>query len=140
MASSRQGVWGESNWRDKEALNATVVMYDYADDLFDLERKLREVRPNLLLIGAMTLALPGAVEIARMAKELLGDDVTVVLGGKHTSETIYREHSHVRNNPGSPLRLMSEGKIPHNFDVVVSGDGEYVVVKLGELVAKYATA
>lgn len=140
LASSRQGVWGESNWRDKETLNATVVMYDYADDLFDLERKLKEVRPNLLLIGAMTLALPGAVEIARMAKELLGDDVTIVLGGKHTSETIYREHSHVRNNPGSPLRLMSEGKIPHKFDVVVSGDGEYVVVKLGELVAKYVTA
>lgn len=115
-------------------------MYDDADGLVQLEQKLRDERPNLLLIGAMTLSLPGAIQIAKMAKEVLGDEVTIVLGGKHASETIYRERNNVRHNPGSPLRLMSEGKIPSIIDLVVSGDGEYVIAKLGELVAKHVNA
>lgn len=139
-ALSRQGVWGDSNWSERDSLNANVVMYDYADDLHLLEQQLAQIRPNFLLIGAMTLALPGAIEIARMAKDMLGDDVTVVLGGKHTSETIYQQHGHVRHNPASPLRLMSEGRISQNFDIVVAGDGEYVVAELGEMVARYGTA
>lgn len=140
MAKEHNGAWGESNWNTQEGLNDSVVMYDYADSLSDLEQKFNEVKPNLLLIGAMTLSFPGAIKVAEMAKDILGDKITVVLGGKHTNETIYREGSHVRHNPSSPLRLMSEGKIPQNFDIVLSGDGEDVIVKLGELVSRYQSA
>ncbi len=135
-ALSGQGVWGQSNWKDRDTLRESVVMYDYADDLYDFEKKLREIQPNLLLIAAMTLALPGAVLIAKMAREILGDGVAIVLGGKHPSETIYRAGAQVQHHPGSPLRLVSEGKIPASlFDVVVSGDGEHIIARLGELVA-----
>lgn len=139
MAKSGQGAWGNSNWA-KVDLNDVVVMYDYADDLDEFQQKIEAIQPNLLLIGAMTLALPGAIEIALIAKVRLGDRVTIVLGGKHASETIYREQANVLHSVSSPLCLMSEGKIPPLFDVVVSGDGEQVIAKLGELVAIHDSA
>lgn len=139
-AITNSGAWGESNWSTQQGLDESIRMYDYADSLPDFEQTLDKVRPNLLLIGAMTLSLPGGVELAKLAKERLGDDITVVLGGKHANETIYKKGQDVYHSPSSPLRLMSEGKIPPNFDVVVSGDGEYVITEIGELAAKHQDA
>lgn len=141
MAQSGTGVWGASNWNGSD-VSANIVMYDYADDLGDFQAKLETVRPNLLLIGTMTLGLPGAIDIAQRAKQLLGDTVTIVLGGKHPSETIYKLKGDdtVHHAAGSPLRLMLEGKVPENFDVVIAGDGEHIVAKLGEMVAEYESA
>jgi B12-binding domain/radical SAM domain protein len=44
----------------------------------------------------------------------------------------------VLHHRGSPSRLIREAHIPPVFDVVVSGDGEYVIAELGEIVAHVA--
>jgi B12-binding domain/radical SAM domain protein len=107
----------------------------------EVESRLRPAlevfRPNLLLIGSMSICLPGAVACARLAKDLLGEEVCVVLGGRHASESVFRGPSgEVVHHPSSPLRLMAEGAVPQVFDIVTSGDGEHLVVALGELVAR----
>lgn len=118
------------------------MLMESADELSRFEALLRKERPNFVLIGAMTICMRGAIECARIAKRVLGDDALVVLGGRHACETMYvgdsplRHGSQVRHHPGSPLRLMAEGKIPPVFDLVVSGDGEYVIAELGECVAQ----
>lgn len=105
-------------------------------------RLLRRERPNLLLIGAMTICLRGAIECATVAKQMLGDDVLIVLGGRHASETIHlgdaalRASASVKHHAASPAALMQAGKIPPVFDIVLSGDGEYFVAELGERVAR----
>jgi B12-binding domain/radical SAM domain protein len=103
-----------------------------------LLRRLEATRPNLVLIGSMSICLPGAVACARLVKECLGDDVCVVLGGRHPSESFARLRGNVWHHASSPLRLMAEGAVGPYFDVVVSGDGEYVVAALGELIARLA--
>ncbi|OJH42099.1 B12-binding domain/radical SAM domain-containing protein [Cystobacter ferrugineus] len=134
--------WSSSNWAGTRAQRRaqTLLMYSL-DDMPVFAEMLRRERPNLLLLGAMTLCLPGAVVCAALAKEILGDQVVVVLGGRHASESMYLEkHSarlpeHVRHHPSSPLRLMATGRIARVFDLVVAGDGEYLIASLGEAVA-----
>ncbi len=134
--------WPESNWAvpRRKLREKTLLMYSL-DDMPAFEALLLRERPNLLLIGAMTLCFPGAIRCAERAKELLGHEVLVVLGGRHASETMYlanridRRDEAVRHHPGSALQLMARGRIPQVFDAVVSGDGEHVIAALGELVA-----
>ncbi|WP_225412446.1 B12-binding domain/radical SAM domain-containing protein [Stigmatella hybrida] len=135
--------WSSSNWVGTRAARRSHVMLMYSlDELPAFAELLHRERPNLLLIGAMTLCLPGAVACAQLAKEILGDRVLVVLGGRHASESMYleRHHArvpdHVRHHPSSPLRLMATGSIPRVFDLVVAGDGEHLVTALGESVAQ----
>ncbi|WP_175952058.1 B12-binding domain/radical SAM domain-containing protein [Burkholderia sp. BCC0405] len=135
--------WADSNWRGSRALRrATCMLMESADELPRFEALLKQERPNFVLIGAMTICMRGAIECARIAKRVLGTDALVVLGGRHACETLYaadpsmRHRSQVRHHPGSPLRLMAQGKIPPVFDLVVSGDGEYVIAELGECVAQ----
>lgn len=155
-ALSGEGYLGRSNWSKKGDLRDSVFLMEYwEDERLSLEQKLREARPDILLISAMTLAFPGAVEAAKLAKEILGEDVFIVLGGKHANETFFEgekiisptkekgtpdSNSRIRNAKGSPLRLMEDGKIGPIFDLVCSGSCEELVVaiseKIGELRAQ----
>lgn len=139
QARSGNLAWGNSNWATEDGLLASVLMYDYADELDSLWNQIKIERPNLLLIGSMSLSMPGAVMIAEKAKELLGDDIFVVLGGKHPSETMYLEKGsqNVIHNPASPLLLMNKGKTSNCFDLIVSGDGENLITAIGELIHKH---
>ncbi len=149
-------VWHHSNFAGgrKERREKLQLMYSL-DDMSAFEAKLRKEKPSVLFIGAMTLALPGAVEIAKKAREILGNDVLIVLGGRHATETIYKEstskdtvplgipgqpkasaETKIKHHPGSPLALMQQHKIPPVFDLVVAGQGEYVIGKLGEIADK----
>jgi S-adenosylmethionine decarboxylase proenzyme len=99
---------------------------------------LQAVKPNLFLIGAMSICMRGAVEAAKLVRAALGDSVCIVLGGRHPTETIYRDPKAgaIAHHISSPLRLIAEGDIPEDiFDVVIAGDGEFVIAELGELVA-----
>lgn len=138
LAQAGSGAWGRSSWavsrqRRRESL---LLMRSWEQDRASFEAALRREQPNLLLIGAMTLCFPGAIECAKLAKELFGERILVVLGGRHASETLYRDPrtGKVAHHPGSPLRLIEEGAIPPVFDLVVSGDGEHLIARLGELV------
>lgn len=117
-----------------------LLMYSLDDMPAFRELLLRE-RPNVLLIGAMSLCMPGAIECAKLARAVLGDDLLIVLGGRHPTETIYlwsgkaRTPADVLHHRASPVQLMRAAKIPPCFDVVISGDGEYVIAAIGEIVA-----
>lgn len=109
------------------------------DDIGKFVELLERERPNLLLLGAMTLSFPGALECARIAREKFGDEIFIVLGGRHASETIWlddpsqRFESRVVHHLASPVALMKRGLVPCVFDLVVSGDGELVISTIGEL-------
>lgn len=138
LAEAGTGSWGRSNWAFSRQLRreSVLLMRSWDGDRGAFETALKRERPNVLFIGAMTLCFPGAIECAKLAKELFGDQVLVVLGGRHASETLYADPraGGIAHHPASPLLLMRDGAIPHVFDLVVSGDGEHVIARLGELV------
>ncbi|MFK4259188.1 B12-binding domain/radical SAM domain-containing protein [Agrobacterium tumefaciens] len=143
-ARSAQGGWGNSNWADRSRAKVRenfLLLYSL-DDLPAFVDVLRREQPNMLLLGAMTLCMPGAIECAKLAKEMFGNDIIVVLGGRHVTETVYIQSRGSRLTPdithhrASPARLVREGRIPPVFDIVVSGDGEFVIAELGEIIAK----
>jgi len=138
LANEKQGAWGNSNWADIKNRDSSVLYinsWEYGKEI--LSSRLKKVKPNLLLIGAMTICLPGAIRCAQLAKDILGDSVCIVLGGRHSSETIYysKKSFMVSHHISSPLRLMKTGHIDEVFDVVISGDGEMIVAKIGEIVS-----
>lgn len=138
-AALQRGVWGDSNWSGARAdrRRSLLLLHSLDAGLVTLESRLDEVRPHLLLIGAMSLCLPGAIACARRAREILGDQVAIVLGGWHASETMFLapDGSHVIHHAGSPARLMAEGHLPEDtFDVVVGGEAGGLITKIGELI------
>ncbi len=139
LAELQVGAWGDSNWTGSrhERRKHILLMRSLKEDLPLFEQMIDTVRPNLLLIGSMSVCFPGAIACARRAKELLGNSVCVVLGGKHVNETMFlgRDGS-VIHHPGSPLRLMAENHIEPIFDLVVAGEGEYVITWVGERIFK----
>jgi B12-binding domain/radical SAM domain protein len=83
----------------------------------------------------MTQCLPGAIACAQTAKEMLGDKVCVVLGGRHATESIYLSADNVvTHHSSSPLKLMAQGQIPTCFDLVVAGESEHLIARLGYIV------
>lgn len=134
--NNEDSYWYKSNFRDFESRNQAVVMLEYWEqDRSKFEELFDRISPNLLLIGAMSLSFPGAIEIAKYAKEKKGNEVFVVLGGKHVNETVFKNSKtqQIMNHIGSPLVLMQQEVIPKVFDLVVSGDGEKIVTAIGEV-------
>lgn len=68
-----------------------LLLMHSSEQLDVFRERLKAEKPNILFIGAMTLAMPGAIECAKVAHEELGDKVLIVLGGYHVSETMYIE-------------------------------------------------
>lgn len=140
LATQGDPVWANSNWAGsrQDRRRHVHLLQDLPEAQEVLEREVAAVRPNLVLIGAMTICQPGAIAVARKLKNLLGDDVCVVLGGRHVNETVFRDarSGQVAHHVSSPLRLMEQGKIPNVFDVVVSGESEMLIAELGRLVAR----
>ncbi len=143
-AANRDPTWGESNWVTMEGRRSSVLLLEFMDEAREtFSKKLLELSPNLLLIGTMTLGMRGAIELARLAREMLGRKCLIVLGGKHCNETLRRAGDEVTIHPICPLGLMSQGTIPSVdeiclFDLVVSGQGEDVIAALGEMILDVA--
>ncbi|MFC1643348.1 B12-binding domain/radical SAM domain-containing protein, partial [Myxococcota bacterium] len=140
LADRGVGAWGASNWAQgrHHRRSSVLLMHSLEDSLPQLREILEELKPNLVLIGAMSVCFPGAIAVARYVKALLGERVCVVLGGRHATETFYRliGHPQVAHHRASPLALVEDGRLEDVFDVVVSGDGEFVIAEIGECVAK----
>ena len=136
-AALGQGPWGDSNFAGhRTERREAVFLLHSAEDVPIFVEQVNRLKPNLVLIGAMSVCLPGAVVCARAVKQVIGDQVCVVLGGRHPSESVYQQAGGtISHHPSSPLLLMSKGVIPACFDVVVSGDGEAFIRGVGELVA-----
>lgn len=140
LAQRKIGAWAHSNWSDQnQNIRKHFLLMDSLDDMDQFKTLLQSQRPNLLLLGAMTLCMPGAVACAKLAKDMLGEDVLIVLGGRHPTETIYlqneriRASSTVQHHNGSPSRLMRADEIPPIFDVVISGESEHIISELGAI-------
>ncbi len=137
LARDGVGAWGDSNWAGsrQDRNKSIMLLHSLEDELSTFEEKLQQDRPNLLLIGTMSISFPGAIACAKRAREVLGDAVYIVLGGRHVSESIYRDESgQVTHHRSSPLSLMANAKIPRVFDLVVSGEGEGIIPWIGEMV------
>lgn len=143
-ALSGEGAWGKGNWAKggRHRIRRNFMLMYSLDDMPCFVRLLEEEKPNILLIGAMSLCMPGAVECARTAREMLGNDVLIILGGRHPTETVYLRNSRARqpadvlHHTASPARLIRQGRIPPLFDAVISGEAEYLIAELGEVVAR----
>jgi B12-binding domain/radical SAM domain protein len=140
-ALSGRGPWGESNWAKggRNRIRRNFLLMYSLDDMPEFVRLLKREKPNVILLGAMSLCMPGAIECARVARQILGRQVLIVLGGRHANETIYlwnkkaRQTTDVLHHAGSPARLMRENRIPPLFDAVISGEAEYLIAELGEV-------
>lgn len=138
------GAWQKSNWGGggRSKIRANIQLMNSLDDLPEFVCLLKREKPNVLLLGAMTLCMPGAIACANVAREIFGKDIMIVLGGRHASETIYlwnakaRQPEDIIHHRASPSRLIRSGRIPPVFDAVVSGEGEFVIAELGEIVAQ----
>ncbi|MFA5131260.1 MAG: hypothetical protein WC467_02435 [Patescibacteria group bacterium] len=134
-ALSGASIWSQSNWSQRHLLEDSVFLMNYFDEEKSVfTYKLISVKPQILFIGSMTLPFPGAIELAKIAKQKLGNNVFIVLGGKHAIETVYFSQGEINHHPGSPALLMQQGDIPQVFDLVVSGDGEEVIQKIGDVI------
>jgi B12-binding domain/radical SAM domain protein len=134
-AAKGEGPWGQSNWAGSRARRRECCLLMYSmDDRPRLDALLRRERPNIVLIGAMSVCMRGAVECATRIRATMGDDCLIVLGGRHASETLYRGargRPSVEHHRGSVPRLMESGQIEDVFDIVVGGEAEDVVCRLG---------
>lgn len=144
LAQRKVGAWSDSNWSAPTSFVRKCFLLMYSlDDIDRFTELVLSQRPNLLLLGAMTLCMPGAVECAKRAKELLGNEILIVLGGRHATETIYLQNERMRDPSGvchhkaSPGRLIREKTIPPIFDIVVSGDGENIIAEIGSALCSY---
>src|SRR5690242_4699397 len=72
LAGQKIGAWGETGWSGsrRERRESVMLMHSLREDMPSLEELLLRERPNLLLIGAMSVCLPGAIACAARAKDL----------------------------------------------------------------------
>lgn len=139
LAGRPSNPWSDSNWAGsrRSRRSKLLLMHSFEEQLDEFEALLQREQPNLLLIGAMTLCLPGAVACAELARRYLGDRVCIVLGGRHPTESVYLDSSGAAvHHASSPLLLMAKGRIPEVFDIVVSGEAEAAIPEIGNSVAR----
>jgi B12-binding domain/radical SAM domain protein len=129
--------WNNSNWNTREGLSNSIKLMNYyeneKDAFIDL---LLDLKPNLLFIGAMSLSYRGAIEIAKEAKKLFGENIFIVLGGKHSNETLWSKNNETHHYINSPLKNIVNNKTENIFDLIISGDGEYVIFEIGEIMGE----
>lgn len=144
LAQKKIGPWAASNWAISGPMLRKLFLLMYSlDDMDQFEALILSERPNFLLLGAMTLCMPGAIECAKAAKRLLGDEVLIVLGGRHANETIYLNSERIRavssvcHHLASPGRLIRTREIPPVFDIIISGEAEHIIAEIGEALTRH---
>ncbi|MGW2182456.1 B12-binding domain-containing radical SAM protein [Streptomyces sp. NPDC001732] len=91
-------------------------------------RLLREVRPGVVLISAVSPAHRYALEIAALVRSEV-PDAYVVLGGRHADETVTAAPGGKRLlvRPSGTPAVIREGKVPPVIDAVVAGEAYHAV-------------
>lgn len=92
------------------------------------QRLLAKIQPRVVLISSVSPGHRYALEIARAVRKCL-PDCLIVLGGRHTDETMHFDpiSGSLKLEPTSTLRLIEDGKIERLVDFVVSGQGYYAL-------------
>lgn len=137
LAQNKIGPWGDSNWNTVSGCNESIMLYEYYENQKnEFINLLIKIKPNLLLIGTMSIGFAGAIEIAKIAKQLYSNEVFIVIGGKHIIETTYLLNGKISQNGNCTLQLLKTNKIPPVFDLVLAGEGEEMIVEIGKVIYK----
>ncbi|PID55382.1 MAG: B12-binding domain-containing radical SAM protein [Micrococcales bacterium] len=98
---------------------------------------LRHTQPKVVLISSVSPAHRYALEIAKIAKELV-PGVFVVLGGRHVDETTtcLPGNDLMMVAPSSTLAVMREDKVPHVVDAIISGEAYFSLDLLMRAIAE----
>lgn len=101
-----------------------------------LNSVLPKVQPRVVLISATSPAHRYALDIARAVKEY-SPECLVILGGRHTDETIHydAQEQRVDFKSTSVFRKIYEGKVEPVIDFAVAGQGYYALDLLMKAVA-----
>ncbi len=134
--------WADSNWKDGTygVLEKNIKMFhSWVEEQQEIKDFLG-VKPDILLIGAMSISYKGAIEIAKLMKSIRRDTL-IVLGGYHANETMYMAYNSntVEHHVASPLLQISKQKIDNVFDFVISGEAEFLLAEIGEIVGRILT-
>src|SRR3990172_843707 len=89
---------------------------------------LKNVRPKVVLISAVSPAHRYALDIARAVREHLPGCI-IVLGGRHVDETIRLdpETQELALQPTSTLSKIADGSIEPVIDFIIAGEGYYAL-------------
>jgi selenocysteine lyase/cysteine desulfurase/radical SAM superfamily enzyme YgiQ (UPF0313 family) len=139
-ALKKEGALGTSNWSSRKGIDESVLLMEHWENEKEgLEKRMRDIQPDILFIGAMTPSFPGAIEVAKLAKDVLGEKVLTVIGGKHVNETFFsdkKDAKTIKHTKGSPLRLIQEGTIDPVFDLACAGRCEELILAIAEEVGQ----
>jgi radical SAM superfamily enzyme YgiQ (UPF0313 family) len=128
-----KSAWAISNFRDEIERKRSIAMFDHLPDALDWIEEIAIEAPDVLLIGAMTLSLPGAIACARQIRKLC-PQIVIALGGKHVTETLWcTPGGNLAAHPGAPIGSDVDGL----FDILISGDAEDAVAELIEAIAQH---
>jgi radical SAM superfamily enzyme YgiQ (UPF0313 family) len=89
---------------------------------------LMKLKPRVVLISAVSPAHRYAIDIARAVRRHLPDCI-IVLGGRHTDETIHYDPQtkQIKFEPTSTFRKMNENEIEQVIDFAIAGQGYYAL-------------
>lgn len=118
---------------DDPILNTDQTLFDprvWNDTVKDyfVNVLLKNVRPKVVLISAVSPAHRYAIDIARTVREHL-PDCLIILGGRHADETIKLdpETHELQLQPTGTLNKIIEGSIESVIDFILSGEGYYAL-------------
>ena len=118
---------------DKHLLNTDQTVFDprvWNEDIkeYFVNSVLMKLKPRVVLISAVSPAHRYAIDIARTIRRVLPDCI-IVLGGRHTDETIHYDvqTQQIKFESTSTFRKMYEGKIEEIVDFAISGQGYYAL-------------
>lgn len=118
---------------DAPLLNTDQTVFDprvWNDTIKDyfVNVVLKSVRPQVVLISAVSPAHRYAIDIARTVREHLPGCI-IILGGRHADETIRLnpETQQLTLQPSSTLSKIADGSIEPVVDFILSGEGYYAL-------------
>jgi len=118
---------------DAPLLNTDQTVFDprvWNDEVkeYFVDVVLKNVRPRVVLISAVSPAHRYAIDIARTVREHL-PDCLIILGGRHADETVKYdpEKQELTLQPTSTLSKIADGEIEPVVDFILSGEGYYAL-------------
>jgi radical SAM superfamily enzyme YgiQ (UPF0313 family) len=126
---------------DGQLLNTDQTVFDprvwnaKVRDYF-INKVLLVVRPKVILISAVSPAHRYAIDIARTVRAHL-PDCLIVLGGRHTDETIHFDAvgRRIILEPSSAVGKILDQTIEPVFDFLIAGDGYYALDLLMKIIS-----
>jgi radical SAM superfamily enzyme YgiQ (UPF0313 family) len=130
----RQSVGGNGiRHYDSQLLNTDQTVFDprvWNEEIKDyfVHSVLMKIKPSVVLISSVSPAHRYAIDIARTVRRHLPECI-IVLGGRHTDETIHydQQTGQINFESTSTFRKMYENEIEPVVDFAIAGQGYYTL-------------